>query len=174
MPEADAPVEIVYTLHVDDVVAFSRMRAQRRYGRWEPAFYLVITAAAFAYGIWAFVSGPRWPAVLVALGLGALLLASRFVYGPFVIRTRFRQLRLGEHPLRLTADAKTLRLESGESRIETAWAALKRIDRSEDHYFFWINNLNSIIVPLRAIATEDERRRLWDMAGRGTGAVNGR
>jgi hypothetical protein len=172
MPEAEAPVELVYTLNVDDLAAFSRMRIRRRRGRWEPAFYLAMTAGAFAYGAWALVSGPRWSAGVIALGLGVLLLATRFVFGPFALRSRFRQLRLGEHPIRLTADAETLRLTGGADENRTAWSALKRIDRTEDHYFFWINNLQAIIVPLRAIGSEIERRRLWEMASRGTGVTN--
>jgi len=173
MPEAEAPVEVVYTLDVDDLTAFSRMRARRRLGRWEPVVYLAVAAAAFAYGIWALVSGPRWSAGLIALALGVLMLATRFVFSPFALRSRFRQLGLGEHPIRLTADAETLRLAGGEGESRTAWSAFRRIDRTEDHYFFWINKLQAIIVPMRAIGNEVERQRLWDIASRGTGVRNG-
>lgn len=172
MPEAEAPVEVVYTLSVDDLAALSRMRARRRYGGWEPVVYLAIAVVALAYGIWALATGPRWSAGLIALGLGVLVLAARFVFGPFAMRTRFRRLRLGENPVRLIADAQTLRLAGGSSDSRMAWATLKGIDRTRDHYFFWTNNLQAVIVPLRAIGNEIERQRLWDMASRGTGKAN--
>jgi hypothetical protein len=173
-----AGVEVSYQLTERDFAALQDRYDRRRTSALRRNAYWVFVVLAVAYGVWLLWQpnargAPDYSTALLILGLVLVMLAARFVLGPFAVRRRFRASKMGQREVHLSADGDYLRLDFGDSDSRTAWSNFDDSERTADHFFFWLDRHQAVIVPLRAFSDEAERERLWALATGKTVMKNG-
>ena len=117
-----------------------------------------------------------WPLVLANLGLGALLLQpvlsgersfdwidaanllialmmllARYVFMPWMRRFTFRRLKLAGRDYRIVFHEDDIELTAGGLSSRVVRSEIGSFTETEQYFFFWINRLQAVIVPKRAI-----------------------
>lgn len=169
-PEGPVPVEAVFTLMPEDIAALQSQNGLRGRSWWAPLFWVVV-AGSIAIGLWRMVNDQSFGLALVVLGI--FMLAERLFLGSRVDNWQLRRMRLADGPTRLTADEDGLRLVNPVADTRLSWKNIVRMQRTDSHYFFWVNKMHAVIVPLRALDAEAARAGLWDLASRNVTPRNG-
>ncbi|MCD2178334.1 YcxB family protein [Rhizobium sp. C1] len=117
-----------------------------------------------------------WPLFLANLGLGALflqpvlsgerslewidianllfaflMLAGRYVFIPWMRRWTLGRLKLAGRDYRIVFGEDDIELTAGGLSSRVVRSEIGSFTETERHFFFWINRLQAVIVPKRAI-----------------------
>lgn len=109
------------------------------------AVFLSFERAPFGYGWISYVNG----------ALGVFVLAMSYGLRPLLLRRHYAAAALRDNPLRFEADETSMRSSRKGLRSEFDWPDLLCWSETEKHLFFWINKIQAVIVPKRALTEPD-------------------
>jgi hypothetical protein len=99
--------------------------------------------------------------LLVIIALAGLW--AHYFMPPLGIRRLVRKSGIGDAPIRLLARDDCLTVSSAGVETRVAWRDMHRRARTDEHFFFWFNPVEAIIVPLKTL-DQTTRERLWALA----------
>ncbi|MEL7272283.1 MAG: YcxB family protein [Pseudomonadota bacterium] len=170
MAAGSAPGEggftLTYTMEPSDLTAMLKDKETHRFlrvKRWAFIVLMLYMAGAAAFGLYAVVTGLKSGSMLLLIGLAALILMPLFRWGQPLLSASlfFRKLDLKDKEITTHIDASGIRSEAKGVTSQFQWDSVLKVTRGPEHFFLWVNKVQAIILPLRAIAEQDEQERLW-------------
>ncbi len=154
-PAALPPV-VLYTLTQADYDQMAKA-ASDRFSRWlsRYAFWPLVLAnlALGALLLQPVVSGERsleWIDTANLLFAG-LMLVARYVFMPWMRRWTLGRLKLAGRDYRIVFHEADIELTAGGLSSRVVRSEIGSFTETERYFFFWINRLQAVIVPKRAI-----------------------
>lgn len=158
-PAAMPPV-IRYTLvqaDYDAMMSAASDRFSRWLSRWLFWPLIVISCAISAWPLWRVAAGDLTfhPAYILNLLIAGLMLAGRYVVVPWMRRWALRETRLAGRQYEIGFGATAITLSAGGLSSNVNISEVIGFTETADYFFFWVNRLQAVIIPRRAIETPD-------------------
>jgi len=169
-PQDEAGVTIRYDLQPDDLAAMIADRERHVLPRVKAAAFVVILAFfafAFCVGLWVWSREGIGEAAFL-LGLSALFLigipTTKMVAPRYFARFYHRKLALHGTAIETNFASSRIHSEGGGISTDMEWRTVIKLTRTTSHFFFWVNKVQAIIIPLRALPDVAEQNQLWALA----------
>lgn len=166
----EAGYTISYDLTADDLAAMMADRERHVLPRVKAvAFFalLLVFVACFGVGLWVW-SREGFGEAAVLLGLSGFFLIAiplaKWVLPKYVARFYHCRLALHGTAIETTFAPSGMHSTGGGISSELAWSTVIKMTRTSDHFFFWINKFQAIIIPLRTLPDKADQERLWQLA----------
>ena len=162
LKEDGAALTVHYTLTLGDyraMVAAGQDRASRWLSRW--AFWpLVIVNMIFGFVILIDrieANDPLGWTSWFNVAIAALLLLARYVAKPIWLHYAFKTTRLGGRDYKVMLGQEAVVLKAGGICSTLSLDEIIGVQETADHFFFWFNKRQAVIVPKRALdGAEDD------------------
>lgn len=168
-------MQISFDVVLEDIHAFNRHYAttaalpRRNQRLVRVALTLTLGALLFALGLAIHAPVPFWI-------IGGLILLGWWRAYPRRIEAMARQSTkrlygdgrnegmLGPHTVRF--DDEWLCELTADREVKTRWRAVEQVALTAEHLFLYVSGFSAVIVPLRAFASEEEKRAFLEQASR--------
>ncbi|MEN0040197.1 MAG: YcxB family protein [Pseudomonadota bacterium] len=173
--DSDRPLEeagytINYEITADDLAAMMVDRERHVLPRVKAvAFFalLLVFVACFGVGLWVW-SREGFGEAAFLLGLSGFFLIAiplaKWVLPIYVARFYHRKLALHGTAIETTFMPSGMQSTGGGISSDLAWSTVIKTTRTPTHFFFWINKVQAIIIPLRTLPSEADQEGLWQLA----------
>lgn len=155
----EASLRFAYILTLADYAAMSEASAGRvsqwlsRWAFWPLVLVNAAMGTVLIYHNWN--KGAFDWAFVFNLAIAAALLLARYFLKPLLLRWTFKQTRLGGRNTTVSFGADSVELSATGLSSTIHRNEIERFNESPGHFFFWFNPRQAIIVPKRAVQTED-------------------
>lgn len=160
-----SPLEARYRLTYEDYLAltkaFARLTPMRRACLYALPLLIGLSLLLAGYFTWVQYD---WPLAVYFAVVAGLLAFLRLVVGPWQQRRTFRNQRLGDFDIALTADEDGFQIYSELSEGRQKWGFIRRVDDMAEHVILWPNDRLGWIVPKRGFAGTAEAQAFARLA----------
>lgn len=88
------------------------------------------------------------------------LLFGRYVIMPWLISSAVSKQNMIATPFAYTLDENGIGINAPEINHLVQWQSVKRVDQTKTHIFFWVNTVNAVTLPFRAIRDQHQYSKL--------------
>ncbi|MDZ7824012.1 MAG: YcxB family protein [Ahrensia sp.] len=110
------------------------------------ALFLSFDGSLFGYEWLSYVNG--------FVGFGILFLS--YVLRPIQVRRHYKMNGISKFEYQWSADETEIRSEREGLRSQFNWTSLYLATETKEHFFFWINKIQAVVLPKRALKNESE------------------
>ncbi|WP_198008664.1 YcxB family protein [Ahrensia sp. R2A130] len=141
------------------------------------AYYILLSLFAFSFcvGLWVW-SRKGFEEATLLLGLSGFFLIAiplaRMVLPKYFARFYHRKLALHGTAIETKFAPSGIHSAGGGISSDMEWRTVIKLTRTPRHFFFWVNKVQAIIIPLRTMPDEADQQALWALAEQNFAGAN--